>query len=211
MEASPPTSHRERRCLNRVGSPPLTLAVLPLALLEPPPLPLAELVDGIAGALIVGRHDVLVRGIAYHSVLVKPGDLFVCVRGGRNDGHRYAGEAVARGAAAVAVERSIEGLDGVAQVRVADGRRALSTLAARFYGYPLSRLRLIGITGTEGKTTTAFLVDSILRAAGRTTGLFGTIVNRIGMAERRPTSPRPRLPTSSGSSGGARRAGSATW
>ena len=57
---------------------------------EPPPLPLAELVDGIAGALVVGRHDVPIRGIAYHSDLVKPGDLFVCVKGGRNDGHLYA-------------------------------------------------------------------------------------------------------------------------
>ncbi len=158
-----------------------------------PPIPLGELMSG-NGTLIVGRHDVLVQGVVCHSAAVKPGDLFVCVRGDRTDGHRYAREASGRGAVAVAVERPLEGLDGIAQVRVADSRRALSALAARLYRYPSSRLRLVGITGTEGKTTTAFLVDSILRAAGRTTGLFGTIVNRIGTAERHASLTTPEAP-----------------
>jgi UDP-N-acetylmuramoyl-L-alanyl-D-glutamate--2,6-diaminopimelate ligase len=157
-------------------------------------MPLVELVNGTAGALAVGRHDVAVRGIAYHSAHVKPGDLFVCVRGCRDDGHRHAREAVERGAVAPVAERPLEGFEGVAQIRVADSRRELSALAARFYGHPSSRLRVIGITGTEGKTTTAFLVDSILRAAGRTTGLFGTIVNRIGMAQSRADLTTPDAP-----------------
>jgi UDP-N-acetylmuramoyl-L-alanyl-D-glutamate--2,6-diaminopimelate ligase len=144
---------------------------------SPPPISLGALIKGIEGASILGREDPLVRGVAYHSAAVSPGDLFICVRGGRDDGHRHARDAVARGAVALAVEHPLEGLDGVAQVHVTDGRRALSALAARFYGCPSSRLRVVGITGTEGKTTTAFLVDSILRAAGRRTGMFGTIVN----------------------------------
>jgi UDP-N-acetylmuramoyl-L-alanyl-D-glutamate--2,6-diaminopimelate ligase len=147
------------------------------------PVPLAKLVDGIFGAVIIGRGNVTVEGVAYHSAQVRPGDLFVCRRGSRDDGHRHAHEAVGRGAVALAAEHPLEGLEGIPQVRVADSRRALSALAARFYGHPGSRLRLIGITGTEGKTTTAFLVDSILRAAGRGTGLFGTIVNRVGPKE----------------------------
>jgi len=161
---------------------------------RPAPMPLVELVNGTAGAVVVRRHDVAVRGIAYHATNVKPGDLFVCVRGVRDDGHRHAREAVERGAVALAAEHPLEGLEGVAQIRVADSRRELSALAARFYRYPSSRLRLIGITGTEGKTTTAFLVDSILRAAGRTTGLFGTIVNRVGVMESRADLTTPEAP-----------------
>ena len=144
--------------------------------------------------MVVGRRDVMVQGIAYRSTGVRPGDLFVCLRGGRDDGHRHAGEAVARGAVALAVERPLDGLDGIPQVHVADSRRALSALAAKLYGYPASRLGVVGITGTEGKTTTAFLVDSILRAAGRKTGLFGTIVNRVGPIEERADLTTPEAP-----------------
>jgi len=161
---------------------------------RPAPVPLANLVDGIFGALIIGGGTVSVTGVAYHSADVKPGDLFVCRRGRRDDGHRHAHEAVGRGAVALAAEHPIEGLDGIPQVHVADSRRALSALAARFYGHPGSRLRLIGITGTEGKTTTAFLVDSILRAAGRRTGLLGTIVNRVGPKESRADLTTPEAP-----------------
>lgn len=159
----------------------------------PPPVRLTDLVSAVDGAVIVSRHDPLIGGVTHRSAEVGPGDLFACVRGGRDDGHRYIREAVARGAVAVAVERPAEGLD-VAEVRVKDGRSALSALAARFYGYPSSRLRIVGVTGTEGKTTTAFLVDSILRAAGRTTGLLGTIVNRVGEAERRADLTTPEAP-----------------
>lgn len=157
-------------------------------------MPLANLVDGTVEAVIVGRRDVTVEGIAYHSAGVRPGDLFVCLRGTRDDGHRHAREAVSRGAAALASDRPLGGLEEIPRVRVADSRRALSALAAKFYGYPASRLRLIGITGTEGKTTTAFLADSILRAAGRKTGLFGTIVNRVGSIEGRADLTTPEAP-----------------
>jgi UDP-N-acetylmuramoyl-L-alanyl-D-glutamate--2,6-diaminopimelate ligase len=161
---------------------------------RPPPAPLATLVAGTVEARIVGRRDVMVQGIAYRSAGVRPGDLFVCLQGSRDDGHRHAREAVGQGAVALAVERPLDGLDGIPQVHLADSRRALSALAAKFYEYPASRLRVVGITGTEGKTTTAFLVDSILRTAGRKTGLFGTIVNRVGPIEERAGLTTPEAP-----------------
>jgi UDP-N-acetylmuramoyl-L-alanyl-D-glutamate--2,6-diaminopimelate ligase len=145
-----------------------------------PEIPLIQLVEGLEDLGRMSHHNPLIRGIAYHSQAVSPGDLFVCIKGGRNDGHLYAREAVSRGAVALVLERPLESLDTVAQVCVTDSRRALAHLAARFYGYPSTKLQMIGVTGTEGKTTTAYLLDSILQAAGRRTGLFGTIVNRIG-------------------------------
>jgi len=140
---------------------------------EPRPLALSALVAGLDGARIVGGRDPLVRGLAIHSRKVREGDLFVCVPGNRDDGHRHARDAMARGAVALVVAHIQEEFGEVPQVRVGETRPAMSALAARFYGYSSSRLRVVGITGTEGKTTTAFLLDSILRAAGRTTGCSG--------------------------------------
>lgn len=145
-----------------------------------PEVPLTTLVAGVEGLVPLGLQNPVIRGIAYHTQAVGPGNLFVCIRGSRDDGHRHAREAVARGAVALVVERPLEGLDGIAQVRVTDSRRALAHLAARFYGHPSARLRVIGVTGTEGKTTTAHLLDAILQAASRRRGLFGTILNRVG-------------------------------
>lgn len=146
----------------------------------PPPMPVAALAAAVNGVVVRGSGEALVGGVTCRSTTVRPGDLFVCVRGRRDDGHRYAADAVGRGAVALAVEGVVDGLDGVAQILVPAGRVALSALSAAFHGHPSRRLRLVGITGTEGKTTTAFLLDSILRAAGRRTGLVGTIVNRVG-------------------------------
>ena len=148
---------------------------------DPPRQWLSALVRGLEGARVCGAHNVLVRGIAHHSLAVKPGDLFFCLRGSRHDGHAHAAEAVERGAAALAVERPLAGLPAaVPQVLVRAARPALGVVAARLYGNPSERLSIVGITGTAGKTTTAALVDSILRVAGRKTGMIGTIVNRVG-------------------------------
>lgn len=143
-----------------------------------PVIPLSKLVGGFQMTPTPRDVDPLVRGVAYDSRLVEPGDLFVCVRGGKDDGHRYARDAASRGAVAVVVERPVEGLDGVPQVAVAESRHAMGHLAARFYGEPSARLHLTGVTGTEGKTTTAYLLDAILRSAGLRTGMLGTIVNK---------------------------------
>lgn len=120
-----------------------------------------------------------VTGLAYRADAVVPGDVFFCVPGFRHDGHDFAAEAVGRGAVALVVQRLIPGVD-VPQFLVPSVRVALSTVAAAFWQHPSSHLAVVGITGTNGKTTTTYLCDAIFRADGRTTGLIGTVETRIG-------------------------------
>lgn len=120
-----------------------------------------------------------ISGITYDSRRVAPGHLFVAWPGFRVDGHQFAAEAVARGAVAVVTERWLEGLNA-AQLVVRDAREAAARLAAAFYGHPSRRLTLIGVTGTNGKTTTTYLIKAILEAAGHRVGLIGTIQYVIG-------------------------------
>ncbi len=122
--------------------------------------------------------EVEVSGLAYSSLAVKPGDAFFCVRGFKADGHDYARDAVERGAVALVCERPL-GL-GVPEALVEDPRAAMAHAAKRFFGDPTSELDVVGITGTNGKTTTAFLVRAILEAAGRRTGLLGTVTSIVG-------------------------------
>src|SRR3954454_19245319 len=135
---------------------------------------LADLVPG-AGA------DVEITGLALDNRLVQPGTLFFCVPGFTRDGHDFAPDAVARGAAALVVERPL-GL-GVPEVRVDSVREAMAPIAARFHGDPTSHLQVVGITGTNGKTTSAFLVRALLEAAGRPTALLGTVKSVVGGVE----------------------------
>ncbi|MDQ4040585.1 MAG: UDP-N-acetylmuramoyl-L-alanyl-D-glutamate--2,6-diaminopimelate ligase [Actinomycetota bacterium] len=128
-----------------------------------------------------GPPGVEVTALAYDSREVGPGTLFFCVAGFTRDGHEYAMEAVDRGAAALVVDRPL-GL-GVPEIEVEDVRAAMAPAAARFRGDPTSRLRVVGITGTNGKTTTAWLVRHLLEAAGTQTGLLGTVVSAIGGRE----------------------------
>lgn len=128
--------------------------------------------------------DARVTGLSYRSDLVRSGDAFFCIPGLRHDGHEFAADAVARGAVVLVVDHALS-LD-VPQVVVPDTRVALATAAARFFGDPTERLTVVGITGTNGKTTTTYLLDSIFRAAGKRTGLIGTVETRIG-DERLPS------------------------
>jgi UDP-N-acetylmuramoyl-L-alanyl-D-glutamate--2,6-diaminopimelate ligase len=125
--------------------------------------------------------DVVVTGLTFDNRLVAPGTLFFCVPGFTRDGHDFAADAVSRGAVALVVQRPL-GL-GVPEVQVEDVRAAMALAAARFYGDPTATLRVAGITGTNGKTTTAFLVRAILEAAGRPTGLLGTVKSVVGGVE----------------------------
>src|SRR5829696_5017001 len=125
--------------------------------------------------------EVEVVALAYDNRAVVPGTLFFCVPGFTRDGHDFAPDAVARGAAALVVQRPL-GL-GVPELQVDDVRSAMAVAAARFYGDPTARLPVIGITGTNGKTTKAFLVRSPLEAAGRPCGLLGTVMSVIGGVE----------------------------
>ena len=119
-----------------------------------------------------------VTALAYDNRLVTPGTLFFCVPGFTRDGHDFAGDAIARGAVALVVERPL-GL-GVPEVLVDDVRAAMAPAAAALAGDPTARLTTVGITGTNGKTTSAFLVRALLEAGGRSTGLLGTVTAIVG-------------------------------
>jgi UDP-N-acetylmuramoyl-L-alanyl-D-glutamate--2,6-diaminopimelate ligase len=125
--------------------------------------------------------DVEVSSLAYRSSSVTDGALFFCVRGFTSDGHEFARDAVERGAVALVCERPLG--TGVPEVIVPDVRAAMPAAAARFYGDPTSELRVVGVTGTNGKTTTAFLVRALLEAAGLQTGLLGTVKSVVGGRE----------------------------
>ncbi len=142
---------------------------------------LDELVAGDPGARILGDAGTEIAGLAYDSRRVGPGTLFFCVPGERADGHEFAAAALAAGAAALVVERELD-LE-VPQAVVADARAAMAPAAARFWGDPTAALRVLGVTGTNGKTTTAFLVREILEAAGIRCGLLGTVKQVVGGAE----------------------------
>jgi UDP-N-acetylmuramoyl-L-alanyl-D-glutamate--2,6-diaminopimelate ligase len=142
---------------------------------------LEELVAGEAGARIRGDAGAEVAALAYDSRKVGPGTLFFCVPGGKVDGHEFGPAAVAAGAAALVVERELE-VDAP-QVFVADARAAMAPLAARFWGDPTAELRVLGVTGTNGKTTTAFLIREILEAAGIQAGLLGTVKQVVAGVE----------------------------
>jgi UDP-N-acetylmuramoyl-L-alanyl-D-glutamate--2,6-diaminopimelate ligase len=129
-----------------------------------------------------GAGEAAVSGLSYDSRTVAPGDLFFCVPGSKTDGHAFARDAVARGAAAFCVERLMD-VD-TPQIVVSRARTAMARIAASYFGRPADHLTLIGVTGTNGKTTTTWLLESILAVAGRVPALIGTITTRFGGATR---------------------------
>ncbi len=139
---------------------------------------IGDLAASVPGATLRGDPQAAVRDIHFDSRLIRPGDLFAALRGADFDGHRFIDSALTRGAAALLVEEPVAA--DVAQLVVSNSRAALAPLAAAFYDHPSHCLQTIGITGTDGKTTTSYLLESILRMAGRHTGLIGTIAVRIG-------------------------------
>ena len=141
-----------------------------------------RVIAALAPVDVVGRAPVEIADLAYDARSATAGSLFFCVPGTRVDGHEFAAEAVANGAVALVVQRPLE-LD-VSQIVVADPRRAMGVAADEFFERPTEALEVAGVTGTNGKTTTAFLLYSILAAAGRRPGLLGTIESRVG-GERR--------------------------
>lgn len=136
----------------------------------------AELFDH-THATIIGDADRPILGVAYRSDQVKPGDAFCCIVGLKADGHAFAQDAVDRGATVLVVERMLEvkGDNDVTFILVNDTRKAMAHLAAHFYRMPTQDLSLVGITGTNGKTTTAHLVEHIASTLGKTTGMIGTV------------------------------------
>ena len=141
-----------------------------------------QLIAALAPSDVLGRAPVEIADLAYDARAAGPESLFFCVPGTRADGHEFAADAVANGAVALVVERSLE-LD-VQQLVVPSARAAMAVAADEFFGRPTEELQVAGVTGTNGKTTTAFLLYAILAAAGRRPGLLGTIESRVG-GERR--------------------------
>lgn len=140
-----------------------------------------KLLCNIEYELLKGSIDTEIQKIEYDSRKVSKGDAFVCITGFKTDGHKYALNAVKDGASVIFCERDIEGIDNdVTVIKFENTRKALAHIAAEFYGRPSERMNVIGVTGTNGKTTTTFLIKSVLDKIGHKTGIIGTIENRIG-------------------------------
>ena len=123
-------------------------------------------------------EELEVNGIAYDSRKVKPGDIYVAIKGYITDGHLYIHQAVEKGAKAVIVEEFVE--ERIPQIKVENSRVALSKISANFFHNPSTRMRVIGVTSTNGKTTTTFILDSIFQKAGYSSGIIGSVINKTG-------------------------------
>lgn len=122
---------------------------------------------------LTGRDDILISDITCNSREVSAGSIFVCIKGFKTDGHKFAGDAAGRGASCIVVTDDVE-VSGVAVVKVKDARKAMAEMAAALYSHPSREIKVIGVTGTNGKTTTTHLIKSIIEMAGIKTGLIGT-------------------------------------
>ena len=134
---------------------------------------LTELAEAIPGAKLIGNGDTEISGVVYDSRVAKSGDIFVAIRGEKSDGHRFISSAISAGSSAVLGEEDLA-LD-VPYIRAINSRHALGVVTSMLRDYPSLRRKVIGITGTNGKTTTSFLIKSILEAAGRQATLIGTV------------------------------------
>ena len=146
-----------------------------------PPRPLAALIEGLPGARLTGDAGVTITAVVYDSRDATPGCLFVALRGGCADGHRFIAQAAARGAVAALVEEPVAMPAGMrAQVIVPQTRAALAVVAAHWYQHPADDLTVIGVTGTNGKTTTATMAAGVLDAIGWTSASLGTVERKLG-------------------------------
>lgn len=141
---------------------------------------LNKLLERLEYTLVQVRPEAEITEVAYDSRKVTEGCLFVCIKGAVSDGHAYAKEAAEKGAAALLVQEEVEAPESVTVIRVEDTRYGLALVSAAWFHYPAEKLKVIGVTGTKGKTTTTYMVKSILEQAGYQVGLIGTIEALIG-------------------------------
>ena len=141
---------------------------------------LKKLLERLEYECIQGNTDISISELVYDSRKAAKDDLFVCIKGTVVDGHEFIEEVAAKGVSVVVVQEEVKAPEGVTVIKVADTRYALAMLSAAFFDYPAETLKVIGITGTKGKTTTTYMVKSILEAAGYKVGLIGTIEAIIG-------------------------------
>ncbi|MCD7957779.1 MAG: UDP-N-acetylmuramoyl-L-alanyl-D-glutamate--2,6-diaminopimelate ligase [Lachnospiraceae bacterium] len=141
---------------------------------------LTKLLEKIEYTCVQGSPDTEVKNLVNDSRKVEEGSLFFCIKGAVTDGHKYAVDVAAKGAAVLVVQDEVEVSQDVTVIRVADTRLAMALMSAAYFGYPANEMRIIGVTGTKGKTTTTYMVKSILESAGYKVGLIGTIEAIIG-------------------------------
>ena len=141
---------------------------------------LYDLIERIDYSQLGGDTNVEVTELVYDSRKVVEGCVFVCISGSVRDAHDFIPEVIEKGARAIIVEREVEMVPGITYVKVPNSRLALACMSAAYFGYPAEHLKTIGITGTKGKTTTTYMVRSILEASGIKTGLIGTIESIVG-------------------------------
>lgn len=141
---------------------------------------LQELLNGVDVKSTNGDINVNIKNISYDSRKVEPGNAFVCIEGYKTDGHNYVESALQNGAAAIIAQKPVDVPEGVPLVIVNDSRKALALMGSNYAGNPSGKLTMIGVTGTNGKTTTTFLIEQILKEKGYKVGLIGTIMNKIG-------------------------------
>lgn len=143
---------------------------------------LESLIKNIDYKIICGTVETEVNAVRYDSRKVEAGDLFVCITGFQTDGHKYAESAVKKGASVIVAEHVVEGIEneGITVIITENTRRALASISAAYYDYPSEKINVIGVTGTNGKTTTTYLIKTIYDSLGYKTGVVGTIGNMIG-------------------------------
>ena len=141
---------------------------------------LSKLLEKIEYTVLAGNIDTEVSTLVYDSRKVQNGSVFVCISGSVRDAHEFIPDVVKNGASAVIVEKEVTPIDGVTYIKVEDTRLALAYMSAAYFDYPAKKIKTIGITGTKGKTTTTYMVKSILESAGIKTGLIGTIESICG-------------------------------
>ena len=141
---------------------------------------LSELITNLKVKEILGDLNSDIKGITHDSRKIKRDFLFICIKGFTFNGHCFIDEAISKGAIALVVEQEIHPRLGITIIKVADSRKALAILANQFYGFPSRKLKLVGVTGTNGKTTVTYMLRAILQEAGYKTGLLGTAQNIIG-------------------------------
>lgn len=142
---------------------------------------LKDILKGIDYKLVQGSLDKEISSINYDSRKVKKSDIFICIKGYATDGHKYVQKAIENGASVIVAQDNVEISDkNIALIKVKDTRKTLALIGINYYDNPSKKMKIIGITGTNGKTTTAFMIKSILEANGKKVGLIGTIANYIG-------------------------------
>ena len=141
---------------------------------------LTKLLERLEYTCLQGEIDKEISGIVNDSRKVTEGSLFFCIKGAVTDGHKYVSDVVAKGANVLVVQDAVEAPQDVTVIQVEDTRYAMALISAAYFGYPANEMKIIGITGTKGKTTTTYMVKSILGSAGYKVGLIGTIEVIIG-------------------------------